>query len=113
MVWVMSRPQTLDGEDWKIDTASHYVNEILLTPLETFKKNTGSYPTMKEGLEALLVAPENRKENWKGPYIAEFPTDPWGNRYVYRFPGERSNKEYDLFSLGMDGIVSEDDIGNW
>jgi general secretion pathway protein G len=40
---------------------------------------------------------------WNGPYIKgdTVPLDPWGNPYVYRSPGERSN--YDIISLGSDG----------
>ena len=46
----------------------------------------------------------------------EVPTDPWGNPYQYRFPGERGGA-YDLYSLGADGEPGGEglnaDIGNW
>jgi general secretion pathway protein G len=50
--------------------------------------------------------------NWKGPYLKNKPLDPWGREYKYRFPGEH-NSEYDLYSLGKDGVESADDITNW
>jgi general secretion pathway protein G len=113
ITWFLTIPRVFDGEGWKKKAASICVNESMIPPLETFKKHIGRYPTMNEGLDALLVAPERIEENWKGPYVLEFPTDPWGKRYVYVFPNDRSRKEYDLFSFGTDGIRSKDDIGNW
>lgn len=38
--------------------------------------------------------------------------DPWGRRYIYIAPGTR-NPDYDLSSLGADGIESLDDVTNW
>ena len=53
--------------------------------------------------------------NWRGPYLDRLPEDPWGNRYMYAFPG--MNSEFDVYSYGRDGIMGGDDedadIGNW
>ena len=35
--------------------------------------------------------------------------DPWGNPYDIRVPGD-VNRDFDVFSLGLDGEVSQDDI---
>lgn len=43
--------------------------------------------------------------------IPFLPQDPWGRHYQYRNPGKASI--YDLFSLGPDGVESEDDIDVW
>ena len=56
-------------------------------------------------------------EKWKGPYLknAASLTDPWGNPYGYRFPGD--NAQYDLYSTGADGQEGgeddDKDITNW
>ncbi|MDH5660577.1 MAG: type II secretion system protein GspG, partial [Gammaproteobacteria bacterium] len=44
-------------------------------------------------------------------YIKKLNKDPWGNEYLYLFPG--THGELDLYSLGPDGQPSDDDIGNW
>ncbi|OQW96935.1 MAG: hypothetical protein BWK77_03145 [Verrucomicrobia bacterium A1] len=41
------------------------------------------------------------------------PKDPWGNEYIYAFPGSHKPFKYDLKSLGGDGVESDDDIANW
>ena len=51
-------------------------------------------------------------KNWKGPYLEKKPVDPWKNLYQYRSPGDYRD-DYDLFSLGRDGIESGDDVVNW
>ena len=45
--------------------------------------------------------------------IKELPVDPWKNPYQYKQPGARSGEDYDVFSLGKDGVESADDVGNW
>lgn len=70
--------------------------------IDLFYLDTGRYPTSAEGLEA-LVRPVSGIGAWNGPYLkgGKVPTDPWGNVYVYRVPGERS--AYEIRSLGSDG----------
>jgi len=50
--------------------------------------------------------------SWNGPYIKRKPIDPWGNEYQYRNPSSH-DMDYDLYSLGPDGVESEDDVVNW
>lgn len=85
------------------------------TALDTYRLDTGKYPTTEEGLEALRTKPSGI-ERWDGPYLnKEIPKDPWGHDYVYRCPGE--NGDYDLISYGADGGPggegSDTDIVNW
>ena len=80
--------------------------------LKSFERNNNLRPPTKEqGLAALTERPEGLKR-WR-QYLPEPILDPWGNEYQYRFPAQKSNKRYDLWSLGEDGVESEDDIGNW
>jgi general secretion pathway protein G len=82
--------------------------------LDAFEIDTGRYPTTQEGLGALVDQPGDL-ENWFGPYIKRgVPSDPWGNGYVYRYPGEHNAQGYDLHSFGPDGVSGGgDDVDNW
>jgi general secretion pathway protein G len=87
---------------------------VIETALDAFEIDNGRYPTSEEGLSALLDEPTNLK-NWKGPYLKRgIPIDPWGNPYVYVFPGTHSKSGYDLYSYGPDGRDGgDDDVTNW
>lgn len=83
--------------------------------LRLYEVDNGKYPTSQQGLQALIeksgTPPVPR--NWKGPYIESQPLDPWGAPYHYAYPGSHPPKDYDIWSLGPDGIESGDDVGNW
>ena len=77
--------------------------------LDLYEMDVGEYP---QKLEDLVTQPLG-VENWDGPYLKKVPKDPWGRPYYYKYPGEH-NVDYDLASLGKDGILgTEDDIKNW
>ena len=82
--------------------------------LDSFEVDTGFYPQGSAGLNALVNQPSGA-QNWKGPYLKQgIPLDPWGNPYVYNFPGKNNPKGYDLMSMGPDGRAGgDDDITNW
>ena len=86
--------------------------------LDRFQLDNGFYPTMEQGLEALVRKPDIEPEpkNYPpGGYLKRLPKDPWGNEYVYVYPGEHG--VYDIYSLGADGEEGGEgvnaDIGNW
>ena len=81
--------------------------------LHMFKMDTGRYPTTHEGLNALVENIGNEIENWNGPYIDYVIPDDWGRPFLYQCPGLHNKDSYDIWSLGPDGIESDDDIGNW
>lgn len=86
------------------------------TALGSYQLDTGVYPTTEQGLQALRVKPEN-VNNWQGPYTdKDISNDPWGNPYVYRYPGEHGD-DPDLISYGADGQPGGDgmnaDIVSW
>lgn len=69
--------------------------------LELYRLDNLRYPSTAEGLVALVRAPVDAP-NWAaGGYLTEVPTDPWGNAYLYRSPGEHG--AFDLISYGADG----------
>lgn len=83
--------------------------------LDAFEVDTGRLPTSDEGLEALIAEPSN-VTNWQGPYLKKdaIPKDPWGNEYIYTYPGKNNASSYDLSSFGPDGKQGgDDDVVNW
>lgn len=69
--------------------------------LDTYRIDTGHYPSTEQGLAALNTKPQNEPK-WGGPYLQKaVPPDPWGRPYLYKSPGEHG--EYDLMSFGKDG----------
>lgn len=94
-------------------TAAQTDISSLETALDAFEVDTGRFPSSDEGLGALVAAPGS-VQNWRGPYIKRgLPKDPWGNAYIYRYPGQQNANGYDLYSFGPDGREGNDDIGNW
>ncbi|QXD23727.1 type II secretion system major pseudopilin GspG [Opitutia bacterium ISCC 51] len=94
------------------DTVRIFVNDTMKASLFRYRIDNGRYPNSEEGIQALVTAPSNAK-NWKGPYMDEIPSDPWGSEYQYRMPGKNNPDSYDIYSFGKDGVESADDIGNW
>jgi general secretion pathway protein G len=86
--------------------------------LELFKLDNGFYPGTEQGLEALVRMPETGRvpKNYrKGGYMDRLPKDPWGNPFVYLYPGTRG--DYDISSYGADGVAGGDgedgDVNSW
>ena len=95
---------TVAGDLQKINTA-----------LIAYQASSGRPPTTEQGLEALVTKPSKPPvpDNWY-PYMDELPKDPWKQAYHYRTPGTKSKKQYDIWSIGADGVDgTPDDIGNW
>lgn len=86
--------------------------------LETYRLDNLAYPAQRDGLDALLRAPQGlaRPERYRaGGYVRRLPDDPWGNPYQYAVPGR--DGAFDVFSFGADGQPGGEgdaaDIGNW
>ncbi|MHC4166317.1 MAG: type II secretion system major pseudopilin GspG [Planctomycetota bacterium] len=98
----------------KTRVKSEIVSTIGLA-LTMFESDVGRYPTTEQGLEALIVQPQ-QASTWRGPYIRQARQfkDPWGNKYHYQCPGQQNTTGYDLTSAGPDGqLGTEDDITNF
>ena len=78
--------------------------------LSMYKLNAGNYPTTQQGLQALVVKPSTTPvpRRWT-PVMDKIPNDPWGNAYVYRFPGRKDASEFEISSKGPDGIDNTED----
>ncbi len=73
--------------------------------LERFAINCGRYPDDSEGLDVLLVMPDDEtlEGKWDGPYLKRsLLLDPWDTPIVYLAEGEINPGSYDLISLGAD-----------
>ena len=100
------------GEQARIAAAKADIQSNIATGLKLYELDNGEFPSTEEGLNALLVKPPSAN-NWRGPYLEKKPIDPWSREYKYKSPGEHRQSDYDLYSLGKDGIEGNDDITNW
>jgi general secretion pathway protein G len=100
------------GERARVTAAQADINGGIKSALGQYEVDNGYYP---KSLQDLIQQPSNAK-NWHGPYFdpPQLPIDPWGNPYVYYYPGKHNQTSYDLLSVGPDGKEgTDDDIGNW
>ncbi|MFW1677726.1 type II secretion system major pseudopilin GspG [Pontibacter sp. JAM-7] len=99
----------------KTKTAELQIEE-LSSALDLYRLEVGSYPSTAQGLNALIEQPAS-VDSWNGPYLKKkvIRDDPWGNAYLYKFPGD--NGEFDLYSLGADkqagGEGENRDVASW
>lgn len=102
--------------DAKISAAKANISE-LESALERFYVQMDRYPTTAEGLQVLVDPPASDAPQWRGPYVKQIRSDPWGHPYQYKRPGTRHPNSYDLWSRGADGAEGGEgpaaDIGNW
>ncbi|MBP7654339.1 type II secretion system major pseudopilin GspG [Candidatus Dependentiae bacterium] len=92
------------------------------TALKMFNNDNGFFPSTEQGLQALIQKPNSGKIpiNYPaGGYLEakKLPKDPWGNNYIYIYPGIQNQHSFDIMSYGADGEPGGDDenkdIGNW
>jgi len=92
--------------------------QSLEAALSMYYLDNSKYPTSEQGLVALVQQPTDPSiKHWRpGGYLERVSKDPWGNPYLYVYPGSHG-KTYDLYTLGADGQPGGDginaDIGNW
>ena len=105
-------------DDARVSTAKMQI-ESLASALKMYKLDNGTYPTTEQGLDALVTPPATvNAGKWrKGGYLEKekVPMDPWGNPFVYLFPG--AHGDFDLISNGADGVPGGEeynkDVTNW
>ena len=105
--------------DAQVKTARTNIT-ALTNALEQYSLDMYDYPTQQQGLDALVNEPDDASGAGtyrRGGYINSVPLDPWGRPFIYKRPGEKSGRAYDLYSLGADGQEGGEDenadIGNW
>lgn len=100
------------GEQARVAAAKADIQTNIATALKLYELDNGGFPTTEEGLNALLSKAASAP-SWNGPYLERKPFDPWGREYKYKSPGEHRTADYDLYSLGKDGVENDDDVHNW
>lgn len=65
----------------------------LVQAVNQYNIEKNKFPSQSEGLEALKTAGIMKK----------VPKDPWGNPYIYKFPGQDDPSRPDVYSYGADG----------
>lgn len=111
-------PQLISRVDDARVAAAKQDIQTMETALTMFRLDNSKYPTTEQGLKALVTQPNDDSiRHWRaGGYLQQLKKDPWGNEYVYQYPGTHG-QDYDLYTLGADGQPGGDgnnaDIGNW
>ena len=111
-------PNVLDRAEEARTQKAYADFKAIETALKMYRLDNYVYPSSEQGLDALVskttLAPVPRKFRENG-YLQELPLDPWGRPYLYLSPGE--GKEYDLYTLGADGLRDGEgpnaDLYNW
>jgi len=92
---------------------------ILSSALDMYRINSGGYPTSEQGLFALIEPPPDKRGRSQPAYLDsdQVPTDAWGNPFIYRSPGVQAGRDYEIVSLGADGVEGgtgvDSDIRSW
>ncbi|MEM7270347.1 MAG: type II secretion system major pseudopilin GspG [Pseudomonadota bacterium] len=84
----------------KVQTAAAQIKGVRAA-LDLYQLDMGRYPTLNEGLAALVSNPGG-DPFWRGPYLQDgvTPVDPWGAPYRYGFS---TDGRVSVTSLGSDG----------
>ncbi|MEO1480517.1 MAG: type II secretion system major pseudopilin GspG [Myxococcota bacterium] len=91
------------------DSAAWTQMKNIQDSLDIYKLQNRKYPSTAEGLQALTQA-----KNGREPLMKQVPKDPWGNDFVYVYPGQQNQGGVDLLSYGADGTPGNgDDICSW
>ncbi|MDW7748146.1 type II secretion system major pseudopilin GspG [Halomonas sp.] len=111
-------PNVLSNQDDAMRQKARADIATLEQALDMYRLDNLRYPSDDQGLGALVTRPSQppQPDNYRqGGYVRRLPTDPWGNAYHYRQPGEHA--DIDIYTLGADarpgGEGLDADIGNW
>ncbi len=79
--------------------------DAFMTALQRYNLQNARYPAAEDGLEAIR------------PFLnKDIPLDPWGNQFVYKYPGEHGS-DPDVLSYGADGQpggeAADADVVSW
>ncbi|MBN1435762.1 MAG: type II secretion system major pseudopilin GspG [Sedimentisphaerales bacterium] len=87
-------------------TAAAAQIKIFQDAIQAYRMDTSQYPDNSMGLDALIDPPAGVNGWNPDGYLdntTSIPKDPWGNDYIYQYPGERNERSFDIISYGADG----------
>lgn len=97
-------------------------NGAISQAIEVFNRHVGRYPRSLDEIFAIADNDPDR-EKWDGPYMIDEAAlrDPWNRPFSFVVPGRHNVGEYDLWSVGPNGVDESsdgdvdfgDDIRNW
>ncbi len=92
------------------DQAAQAKMREIAAKLEAYHLSAGMYPTETQGIEALVERPTTAPEpkRWKKQFRT-LPKDPWNQDYIYKYPGTKDPKTYEIISMGADQQLNTDD----
>lgn len=93
--------QTRQTDDIKLKARARDEIRAMTSALLLERPGRRAMPSTAEGLHALV----------SDSTLPGIPDDPWGQPYQYRNPG--TIWAWELYSLGPDGVESQDDIVSW
>jgi general secretion pathway protein G len=102
------------SEEARIIAAKSQIKNLEIA-ISSFEIDMGYFPKAGNDLRDLFEEPNSSNaKDWHGPYFQRIPKDPWGNDYVYNYPGKMNIGSYDISSGGPDMKTgTDDDITNW
>jgi len=82
----------------------------LTSALNMFYQACYRYPSNSEGLEALVVAPDDCEEWGPQPYLknGKIPKDPWKTDFIYEY--DEASASFEIISLGKNKKEGGDDF---
>ncbi|MFK7912213.1 MAG: type II secretion system major pseudopilin GspG [Akkermansiaceae bacterium] len=95
-------------------TQAEQDQKMYLVALQRYETLAGQYPTEQQGLKALVDRPTTapRPRKWSS-MMDRLVDDPWGNPYIYKFPGSKRKNKPEIISWGQDGLEgTEDDLSS-
>ncbi len=116
--WATYKLINTTGEDprFRAKRDIHMIESRLLS----YRLDNGFFPTIEQGLSALIKKPttDPLPKKWReNGYLPSnnYLIDPWGNNYIYSCT--KTNDAYVIITLGKDGKVGgnyyDKDIHNW
>lgn len=86
-------PQFMSRPDQAKVTAAKVDIQAIATALEMYRLDNFQYPSIQQGLEALVKRPSGSRRGMKlepQGYLKSLPVDPWSTPYQYLNPGVKS-----------------------
>ncbi|MBO0724012.1 MAG: type II secretion system protein GspG [Blastocatellia bacterium] len=101
VVWSVHQRKQAQAQSQRRETMARRELDLYAKALEIFYADFGRYPTVAEGLAALVRQPSTLA-GWRGPYIeGDYSVDPWGTEYVYQDVNGETG--YILYTYGPEG----------